>query len=187
MSKLLKDDSKLINQWNYKKNNNSILETVTTGSGKKVWWVCDKGHEWEASILNRSQGRNCPYCSNKIILPGINDLATYFPDIASEWNYERNKDAFPWNVAPHSQRKVWWKCSTCNYEWPASIANRTSTNGSGCERCIVGEVDGDVRFSHSFSRFLAVGRDPLFFVSEVRFVVFVFLISDGLSIAKALS
>ena len=51
---------------------------------------------------------------------------------------------------------------------------------------LVVKVKGDVRFSHSFSRFLAVGRDPLFFVSEVRFVVFVFLISYGLSIAKAL-
>ncbi len=24
---------------------------VTPGSNKKVWWICEKSHEWEASVL----------------------------------------------------------------------------------------------------------------------------------------
>jgi len=25
---------------------------VTPGSNKKVWWTCDKDHEWEATVRN---------------------------------------------------------------------------------------------------------------------------------------
>ena len=27
------------------------------GSTKKVWWICDKGHEYQARVYNRSKGR----------------------------------------------------------------------------------------------------------------------------------
>jgi len=26
-------------------------------SSKKVWWICDKKHEWEDIVKNRSNGR----------------------------------------------------------------------------------------------------------------------------------
>jgi len=28
---------------------------VTVGYGKKVWWQCAYGHEWEAVIVNRKK------------------------------------------------------------------------------------------------------------------------------------
>ena len=48
--------------WNYQKNNNINIETITLGSNKKVWWKCDKGHEWEAKIVNRTKGAGCQIC-----------------------------------------------------------------------------------------------------------------------------
>jgi len=35
---------------------------VISGTGKKVWWVCSRGHEWQATVVNRNRGRGCPFC-----------------------------------------------------------------------------------------------------------------------------
>jgi hypothetical protein len=36
---------------------------VTSSANKKVWWQCSIGHEWEATVNNRSsKGSGCPYC-----------------------------------------------------------------------------------------------------------------------------
>jgi hypothetical protein len=37
-------------------------QDITSGVGNKVWWKCIKGHEWQASIGNRSRGSGCPHC-----------------------------------------------------------------------------------------------------------------------------
>ncbi|MCD8196887.1 MAG: zinc-ribbon domain-containing protein, partial [Lachnospiraceae bacterium] len=29
---------------------------------KKVWWKCENGHEWRATIASRSNGCGCPVC-----------------------------------------------------------------------------------------------------------------------------
>ena len=39
-------------------------EDVTKSSGKKVWWLCSKGHEWLAFVFNRTKGQGCPHCLN---------------------------------------------------------------------------------------------------------------------------
>ena len=58
------DNAQLMVEWNWEKNNelNFKPETLTLGSGKKVWWKCSKGHEWQAIIANRSKGSGCPEC-----------------------------------------------------------------------------------------------------------------------------
>ena len=36
------------------------------GSKVKIWWQCSKGHEWQASIVNRTHGgTGCPYCAGR--------------------------------------------------------------------------------------------------------------------------
>jgi hypothetical protein len=54
----------LAREWHPTKNGELKPDEVTPVSGKKVWWLCIKGHEWEAQISNRSSGKGCPYCSN---------------------------------------------------------------------------------------------------------------------------
>ena len=49
-------------EWDYKKND-FLPDSVTLHSAKKVWWKCDKGHSWEATIDSRSSGAGCPYCN----------------------------------------------------------------------------------------------------------------------------
>lgn len=114
------NDPKLAAQWNYERNNDLLPTQVTTRSGKKVWWRCEFGHEWDAVISSRSSGRGCPYCNNRMVLAGLNDLQTKDPELARYWNYERNKGLLPTQISPRSHEKVWWKCEL-GHEWETSV------------------------------------------------------------------
>ena len=58
----------LAKQWNYDRNGNLKPSDFTFGSNKKVWWICEKGHEWQAQINVRSRGNGCPICNREIQL-----------------------------------------------------------------------------------------------------------------------
>jgi DNA-directed RNA polymerase subunit RPC12/RpoP len=91
----------LMAEWDYEKNFGLSPEQLTHGSGLSVFWKCKTcGHSWQAKINNRTHGRNCPVCSNRVIIPGINDLATTHPNIAKEWDYIKNRDLTP-NMVSH--------------------------------------------------------------------------------------
>jgi len=126
------DNKELMREWNCKKNDNIDPKKLSVGSKIKVWWTCNKRHEWEASIQNRSKGTGCPYCSGRQVIIGQNDLMTIYPELAKEWNYEKNDDVKPNMVKANSGKKVWWKCKE-GHEWQASIDNRI--RGRGCPFC----------------------------------------------------
>lgn len=110
---------------------------IAVGSHQKVWWKCVKGHEWQASPNHRtSKERGCPYCcANPMVLPGVNDLATLRPDLAKEWNLEKNGILSPKKVTVSSSKSVWWNCSL-GHEWKTAINHRS--DGSGCPKCAKG-------------------------------------------------
>ena len=56
---------RLTREWHPNKNDNLTPQEVGIGSGKKVWWKCSKGHEYEALIYNRARGTQCSYCSGR--------------------------------------------------------------------------------------------------------------------------
>lgn len=126
--------SYILKEWNYKQNlkNNIKPENVFAGSHKKVWWICQNGHEWEASISNRIRGRGCPVCSNKKIVAGINDLITTNPQIEKMWDYEKNNTS-PLLYSQGSDKKVWWICPKCHNNWEQRINH--IINGIGCPKC----------------------------------------------------
>ena len=129
---LLLFNPEVAQEWNYEKNGQLKPEQVTANSNKKIWWVCKKGHEWQNTINNRNRGRNCPFCANKKILPGFNDLLTVNPTLAKEWNYQKNNGLTPMDVIPNTPKKVWWKCQK-EHEWNATVNSRTQ--GNGCPYC----------------------------------------------------
>jgi len=118
-------------EWHPTKNKNLTPDDVTVHSGKRVWWKCNNGHEWEAKIYSRSDGNKCPYCSSKKIC-GDNSLATFNPVLTLEWNVVKNGDLTPNDFAKYSRKKVWWICKN-GHEWEASITNRS--HGNGCSYC----------------------------------------------------
>ena len=119
-------------QWHPTKNGLLTPTDVMAGSDRKVWWRCDKGHEWETTIARRSSGSRCPYCSNKAVLPGFNDLATTHPDLARQWHPTKNGGLRPEDVVYGSAARVWWRCDK-GHEWETTIARRSS--GSQCPYC----------------------------------------------------
>lgn len=114
---------------------NELLPTeVTAASHKKVWWVCEKGHEWETSIETVARlGCGCPYCAGKLAIPGETDLATLRPDLMAQWDFEKNT-LKPEEITIASHDKVWWKCDL-GHSWKAVVFSRTKENGSGCPYC----------------------------------------------------
>lgn len=121
----------LSKQWHPTKNGNLTPKDVTIMSGKRVWWYCDKGHEWEDTIDHRSSGRGCPYCSGHRVCKD-NCLKTINPILAKEWHPTKNGYLTPMNVLPGSGKKVWWKCHK-EHEWEAVIYSRNA--GRGCPYC----------------------------------------------------
>jgi hypothetical protein len=122
---------KIAQQWHPTKNGNLTPRKVTPGSKKKVWWKCEKGHEWEAGILNRSHGNGCPYCSRKKASKDYN-LTTENPALANQWHPDKNGDLTPDQVTPFSTKRVWWKCDN-GHEWATKVGHRN--RGRGCPQC----------------------------------------------------
>lgn len=123
-------------EWHPVKNKGSSPDEVTVTSHKKVWWLCKQNHEWQTYVYSRVNGSGCPYCSGFKPIIGETDLATLAPEIAEEWNYEKNKAKTPDMFTKYSNKKVWWKCRL-GHEWRININNRTSL-GTGCPRCAKG-------------------------------------------------
>lgn len=131
-------------QWHPTKNQALTPQQVLPGSHKAVWWICARGHTWKASVKSRVAGSGCPVCSNHVVIPEHNDLASQYPDLAAQWHPTKNGACTPQEVSPGSRRRVWWACGK-GHVWQAAIYSR-ALGGSGCPVCagrkvIAGEND----------------------------------------------
>ena len=126
---LAEEYPELVEQWS--QINEISPSDVSSGSHKKVWWICEKGHTWEAIIKNRALlGSGCPYCEHRAVLKGYNDLQTLFPDVAKTWSPKNKMN--PFEVSARSNAEVLWLCEN-GHEWKARVADRT--DGHGCPYC----------------------------------------------------
>lgn len=122
-------------EWDYEANFPLTPYDFTLKSGKTVYRFCKKcGHKWLTKISEWSRGRGCPCCSGKIAVPGINDLKTTYPMLCEEWDYNSNGELTPENVTGGSNKKAFWICKKCGYNWQATIYSRAKY-GNGCPYC----------------------------------------------------
>jgi hypothetical protein len=103
-------------------------EDVSCGSNKKVWWKCKHEHEWETLIYTRTSNNNCPYCSHQKISKD-ESLAVKYPELSKEWHPTKNGNLTPYDFAPRSNKKAWWKYESC--EWESVIWHRTKAFDTG--------------------------------------------------------
>lgn len=122
---------KLSREWHPKRNRPLTPRDVTVFSNRKVWWLCAKGHAWQAVISNRSLGTGCPYCAGHVAHKD-NCLGTMNPAVAAEWHPTRNAPLTPKDVTARTRRKAWWLCRN-GHTWSANISNRSQ--GTGCPYC----------------------------------------------------
>lgn len=126
---------KLAKEWHPVKNESLKPDMVLASTGRRVWWRCRLGHEWQATVYSRTQEQTgCPYCANRKVLAGFNDLATVEPRIAAQWHPTLNGFLRPEQVTPGSGKKIWWVCPE-GHEWKAVIFSRTGGARSGCPYC----------------------------------------------------
>ena len=136
MANYISQNSDLMAEWDFEENTKLGLDPdkLTCGSNKTAHWKCGKGHSWEEVIYKRVNGKECPFCSNKRVWIGYNDLPTLFPDLAKEWDFEGNRNIDILDIVPGSTKTVCWKCSVCGHRWKASIRQRTQRK-TGCPEC----------------------------------------------------
>lgn len=120
-------------EWDPK--NKEDPSAIALNSGKKIWWICykhkcDNVHKWQARVVERNHGRNCPYCCGKKVCD-CNSFANKFPELLKEW-HEKNEFK-PSQVTAGSKKKILWKCEN-NHEWEATICNRTCGD-TACPFC----------------------------------------------------
>jgi DNA-directed RNA polymerase subunit RPC12/RpoP len=119
-------------QWHPTRNGRLNPYDFTHKSTKKIWWKCDKGddHEWETSIYQRALGSGCLVCSGHLRAKSTS-LGNLFPQLAKQWHPIKNGDLTPFDIAPGSSTKVWWKCTEGeDHEWESSPNGRR-----GCPVC----------------------------------------------------
>ena len=128
------DNAQLMSEWDWERNVHIAPSQITLGSIKKIWWKCKNDHKWETTVNNRTSknGTGCPYCSNRKVLVGFNDLASVYPTLTTEWDQEMNGKNTPQNIVFGSNKKFWWKCKM-NHRWEATIPTRAK--GHNCPYC----------------------------------------------------
>ncbi len=122
---------RLSKEWHSVKNTNLTPSDVTPKSGKRVWWQCNRGHEWQVDIATRSKGSGCPYCAKNLTSKDRN-LKVLNPILAEQWHPTKNGDLTPEGVLPNTHKKVWWRCNE-GHEWLARVFSRN--RGTGCPYC----------------------------------------------------
>ena len=124
----------LAGEWDQVKNGEITPHAVLPGTHRKFWWRCKNGHSWQAAVFSRTQGSTeCPFCTGRKVIPGKTDLATAFPELAAQWDWERNGALTPETVSPNANRKVWWRCEK-GHSYCAIVAHRTRSH-SECPYC----------------------------------------------------
>jgi len=111
--------------------------TLAPGSNIRVQWKCFKcAYVWKTKVNNRtgSNKRNCPACTHQVPTE-TTCLAARFPEIAKEFHPTKNAPLTTRTVMPATYKKVWWFCEKHNYDWQASVVNRTVGNSPGCVKC----------------------------------------------------
>ncbi|MEK0224377.1 zinc-ribbon domain-containing protein [Bacillus proteolyticus] len=129
----------LASEWHPTKNGDFTPYDIMAGSNKRVWWMCPKGHEYEAVVNSRNRGSGCKICGNKRkgkrAVRDNNRLSLLYPNLANEWHPTKNEQLLPSDVSYGSDKVVWWMCNR-GHEYKSPISQRT--RGNGCAKCNAG-------------------------------------------------
>jgi hypothetical protein len=99
----------------------------TAGTHKVLRWKCGRcGYEYQKSGKNRVKGYKCGCCSNTVVVPGINDMATTHPHLAKECLDD------PTKYIAGTHTRLNWKCGKCGHNWATTGNQRILHPICGC-------------------------------------------------------
>lgn len=133
----------LAKEWDYERNYPLTPHDVFPNTHQFVYWKCDCGFSWNAQVQRRNDGYcKCKKCNKRgsSHKPKTKEefyskcLAVINPELAKEWNIEKNYPLTPYDVLCRGKKEYWWKCTVCDYEWKNRIDHRGSGYGN-CVRC----------------------------------------------------
>ena len=84
----------LVKEWHPTANDNLNPRNLEIVYPKKVWWLCNQGHEWQATIKNRISIKYCPICEKE----GINKEADIGLSIPMVGKQRRKNKRFKTNA-----------------------------------------------------------------------------------------
>lgn len=127
----------IASQWHPTKNIDVTPSDIHHGSNFYAWWQCEKGHEWETVISNRTRlGSGCPTCAGRGVDEGENDLATTHPEIASQWHPTKNLNYQPTQFKATTKKRFWWMCPKCKHpDGYTAIIKDKVRRGQRCPHC----------------------------------------------------
>ncbi len=118
----------LSKQWHPTRNGDLTPTQVTPGSETYIWWICDKGHVWDAMVYERNSGSSCPYCMGR----RRSKFVALAPKLKKEWHPTENGDLSPDKIPRDVNLEVWWRCKN-RHEWKAGVIDRK--HGQRCPFC----------------------------------------------------
>ena len=176
---LLNTFPEIAKEWHPNKNDELVPRNVTYGSDKKVWWLCVKGHNYQAVVKNRTIKKSeCPFCTGKNPSEE-NNFQKLFPEIAKEWHPKKNKELNSRNFTHGSKKKVWWLCPK-GHSYEATINSRTNQSGkTGCPHCTHQSSEPEIRilselmyfFKKVNSRYKIDGREIDVFLPDLKIAI----------------
>ena len=115
-------------------NINGDIYNVFSNSNDIIEWICRKCHRnYKAKISNRAEDdKCCPYCSNRKLIKGINDLATTHPHLIKEWSSLNDRQLS--YLTNKSSYKAWWNCSVCSNTYQ-QVVSQKFTSKISCPYC----------------------------------------------------
>ena len=126
----------LMDLWDFERNQNKGLnpKEIPVNSCDIAFWKCKNGHTWEEEIgVVYRRKTKCFYCTGRLIWSGENDLQTLYPELAAEWDYDKN-DITPDKVSPRDTNTYWWKCKNGHPSFPRSVEHRVNRHDT-CPYC----------------------------------------------------
>lgn len=95
-----------------------------------IEFMCSKGHIFIMKPIDFLNRRRCPYCSNRKVLVGYNDIATTRPDVASLMTNSEDSHKY----TSGSSHNVNFTCPLCGKIQNKAIIE-VSTRGFSCNSC----------------------------------------------------
>lgn len=106
---------------------------ISAASNLVLAWTCPHKHTYLATPANRTLNNSqCPVCSKRIIVAGINDLATTNATLAAEFHPSEYPHRSPAKFAAGSNTLILWLCAE-GHAFRAPIVARAS--GQNCPTC----------------------------------------------------
>ena len=120
------------------KNEKTADEVLPTDRGSYYLNCPECGGAYPAKLQEAIAGKDeCPYCSDRKVLPGYNSFDVKHPDLMEEWDYRANYVlADPKQIKDTCTTRVWWICrKNQDHVYPMTVKNRVMYEKRGREAC----------------------------------------------------